>query len=76
MSDAATEKRNITLTITLDLDTMRHTISGSIPNPSWGVMLARILTVEIERHFAIALDREALAAVAMPRVPIVPKGRA
>lgn len=72
MSEPQARERNITLTITLDLVTMRHTISGGIPNPTWGLMLAEILYEELKFRFRSALATEAAQRVAiagaLPRI--------
>jgi hypothetical protein len=76
MSEHKERQRNITLTITLDLETQLYVISGSIPNPSFGVMLAEVLHEEMRFRMRSALATEAARAQVAARGLLAPGGRA
>jgi hypothetical protein len=63
------EQRNISLTITLNLETQLYAISGSIPNPSFGVMLAEVLREEMRFRMRMALSERWGAARGLDHFP-------
>lgn len=70
MSEHKARERNISLTITLDSETHLYVVSGSIPNPAFGVMLAHVLREEMEFRLRMALGRDEAQRVALVSAPL------